>query len=661
MAFQISLEKERAVLASKTKKPYSWSPNQDRLAKAQAIMEQWPQGIPRSEYPRPQFVRSQWLCLNGLWEFNRDLYDQGLAANWQESESFPDFLVVPFAPQTELSSRNEQTIGPVVWYARNFEVPEEWTQAHTNLLLHFGAVDYLSTVWINGEEVGHNQGGHVPFCFDIAPYLHEGTNRICVRAEDQPSAYQPRGKQAVSGVAQGVDYYCTTGIWQSVWLEPVPAVRIQDVKITPILSHDAADALEIQVFLHAPATRWHLEVEVLDDGEIVACAEKTVSGAVARFQVPISNAKRWSPENPHLYDLKIRLLKHENVLDEVSSYAGMRSVELRDGQFLLNGEPLFLRMVLDQGYWPQSYMTAPSDAALRADVEYARDCGFNGIRKHQKVEDPRWLYWCDRLGMLVWAEMANARAWSHKAEEVFLSEWERVVRRDYNHPCIVTWVPLNESWGVPALGYAHAGQYAYVERIVALTRRLDTERPVISNDGWEQAAVTDILSIHDYTPTATELRKRYAETFSGGPLPVKTWYGPAALAPGAAYQGQPIMLTEVGGFLMKPQNLTQEKWDKLYQQYASLESPEELLEAYADLMQGLAELPFLSGFCYTQLTDIEQEINGLLTYDRKPKVEASEIANIHQTHFTHRNAEPLQQWREKQCSEFDTIFTPSDS
>jgi beta-galactosidase/beta-glucuronidase len=291
-------------------------------------------------------------------------------------------------------------------------------------------------------------------------------------------------------------------------------------------------------------------------------------------------------------------------------------------------------MVLDQGYWQQSYLAAPSDEALRLDVVLTKAMGFNGARKHQKIEDPRWLYWCDRLGVLVWGEMANARAWSSEAEERLLAEWERAVRRDYNHPCIITWVPVNESMGFPGLEESHPGQYAFLERIVELTRRLDPTRPVIDNDGWEHTNVTDICAIHDYTPTAEGLRERYKDTLAGGALPSGVWYKNKPLfVLGARYRGQPVMLTEVGGFLSEPADIPEEKRDRLYQFYDSIRSNVELLEKYRDLVRGLASLDFLAGFCYTQLTDIEQEINGLLTYNREPKVPPEQIAAIHKECF----------------------------
>ena len=585
--------------------------------------------IPRPEYPRPTFVREQWLNLNGEWEFAFDDKNEGLAAAWYEGQTLPLRISVPFAYQTELSGVNDKSVHEIVWYARTFEVLEDWRQG--DLLLHFGAVDYAATIWINGHEVGHNQGGHVPFQFDIAPYVKTGSNRLTVRVEDTQNPQQPRGKQSHTGVPEGIDYYCTTGIWQTVWIESVPSIRIEELRVT---TWARRNLFELTVFLHAPSAQWRIEVEVLEEGRVVARAEDLTAVATGRLSIVIPYAKLWSPDSPNLYDLRICLFDGEVLLDEVMSYVGLRGLRLLDGKVVLNGKPTYLKMVLDQGYWPDGYLTAPSDEALQTDIGWIKKLGFNGARKHQKIEDPRWLYWCDRLGLLVWEEMPNAREWSPKAEEMLSAEWDRAVRRDYNHPCIITWVPVNESMGFPGLAQEHAGQYAYIERMVQVTRRLDSTRPVIDNDGWEHTDITDICAIHDYTPTADKLRSRYVETLESGKLPPKVWIGEKPLfARGSQYRGQPIVLSEVGGFLSIPQDIPEEKRDLLYKFYASFEHPEELLEKYRDLMEGISALKFLAGFCYTQLTDIEQEINGLLTYDRKAKVDVDQVAAIHRELF----------------------------
>jgi beta-galactosidase/beta-glucuronidase len=585
--------------------------------------------IPRPEYPRPQFVRDEWINLNGEWEFAFDDARQGNAEEWYDGRTLPLRIIVPFAFQTVLSGINDQSIHEYVWYARSFEIPAEWQDS--DILLNFGAVDYETAVWINGQEVGHHQGGHVPFQFEIAPYLKSGTNRLTVRVEDRQDPHQPRGKQSHTGLPHGIDYYCTTGIWQTVWLERVPAIRIEELRVIPQAQNGR---VLMDVFLHAPSATWRIDVQVFDNEKLVAHGEDHTAVATGHLDLKIPYAKLWSPDSPHLYDLVIRLYDGEQLLDEVKSYFGLRGIELRDGKFFINGIPCYLKMVLDQGYWPDGYLTAPSDEALQTDIGWIKMFGFNGARKHQKIEDPRWLYWCDRLGLLVWEEMPNAREWSLRAEELLSAEWQRAVRRDYNHPCIITWVPVNESMGFPGLAHEHAGQYAYIERMVRVTRRLDSSRPVVDNDGWEHTDITDICAIHDYTPTAKKLKVRYRETLGGGNLPVKVWISDRPLfARGSQYRGQPIVLSEVGGFLTVPSEVPAEKRDLLYQFYDSFESPEQLLEKYRDLMRGIASLKFVAGFCYTQLTDIEQEINGLLTYDRRPKVPAEKIFEMHRRIF----------------------------
>jgi beta-galactosidase/beta-glucuronidase len=585
--------------------------------------------IPRPEYPRPQLVRSLWFNLNGEWEFDFDDADEGLSQGWHDGRELPLRIVVPFAYQTLLSGINDKSVHEVVWYTRSFDVQEEFH--NRDLLLNFGAVDYAATVWVNGHEVGHNRGGHVPFQFDIAPYVNVGENRLTVRVEDRQDPKQPRGKQSYTGLPESIDYYCTTGIWQTVWLEPVPAIRIEELRI---ITHAKRNLLELTVFLHAPSAAWRVEVEVLEQGRRVALGEDHTAVATGRLAITIPYAKLWSPESPHLYDLQVRLYDGENLLDDVASYVGLRGIELRDRRFLLNGKPTYLKMILDQGYWPEGYLTAPSDEALQTDIGWVKMFGFNGVRKHQKIEDPRWLYWCDRLGVLVWEEMPNAREWSPKAEDLLSAEWQDAVRRDYNHPCIVAWVPVNESMGFPGLGQQHAGQYAFIERMVRVTRRLDSTRPVIDNDGWEHTDITDVCAIHDYTPNSEKLSTRYQDMSSGGDLPLNVWLSDKPLfARGSKYRGQPIILSEVGGFLAIPPEVPTEKRDMLYQFYDSFQTSDELLEKYRDLMQGIASLRFLAGFCYTQLTDIEQEINGLLTYHRQPKLPAEQIATIHREVF----------------------------
>lgn len=597
--------------------------------------------VVRPEYPRPQFCRSDWVNLNGIWEFAFDDADAGLKSEWWDGHVLEGQIIVPFPYQSEMSGINDKAIHPIVWYARNFEVPEYWKEK--DILLHFGAVDYFTTVWVNGKEVGHNRGGHVPFSFNIAPYINAGENRLTVRVKDEQTPKQPRGKQSPSGKPARIYYYCTTGIWQTVWLEPVSPIRIEELKIhTP----SSLDTIELTVLLHANSQTRRLEVEVLEslsNETIVLKEEAETRSTVIQVNLCVPGAKIWSPDDPHLYRLRLRLFEGDVLLDSVESYTGLRTVEVRDTHILLNGRATYLITVLDQGYWQQSYLAAPSDEALRRDVEWVKRFGFNSVRKHQKIEDPRWLYWCDQLGLLVWEEMPNAMMWSQEAEEDLLAEWKRAVRRDLNHPSIIIWIPVNESMGFRGRRNYHPAKYAFYERIVTTTRRLDPHRLVIDNDGWEHTNLTDICTIHDYTPDLKQFKARYENALVKGSLPQFAWHKKQPLFLGnAQYRGQPIILSEVGGILLPSQHVLEQQRDRLYNHYGYCTTEAELLEAYYELMKTLSSLTFLAGFSYTQLTDIEQEANGLLTYDRKPKIAPEEIAKFHYTLFqlNHINSTP---------------------
>jgi hypothetical protein len=506
-------------------------------------------------------------------------------------------------------------------------VPPDWEFGE--LLLHFGAVDYGTEVWVNGRVAGRNRGGHVPFYFDIAPFLRPGSNRLTLRVEDRQDPYQPRGKQSSSGTPVRIYYYCTSGIWQSVWLEPVPAIRIDHLRIAEASPHGS---LAVQVHLHGPFGNWETELDVLehlDSERVIAHARATTRTATATLLAQLDDPRPWTPATPHLYKLRVRLYHKGVLLDSVESYAGLRSIELRDGHFYLNGKRTFLLMALDQGYWPDTLLAAPSDEALREDVAWARRFGFNGVRKHQKIESERWLYWCDRLGLMVWEEMPNARSWSFEAQERLQAEWLRAVMRDINHPSIVAWVPVVESLGFPELK-RHPQQHSFLERMVEHTRMVDITRPVIDNDGWQHTDLSDICTIHDYSHPLDKLLARYAGTLLTGVPPDKGWHKERPLfLQGASYRGQPIVLSEVGGFLSEPRDTPAHRRDRLFDHYDVVREPAELEGKYRGLMEGLAALPFLAGLCYTQLTDVEHEENGLLTAQRHPKLPPDDICRLH--------------------------------
>ena len=589
---------------------------------------------PRPEYPRPQFRREGWTNLNGEWRFAFDDADAGLTAGWWNASAqdlgtdnapFDRTITVPFCFQAKLSGIGDTTFHDVVWYARTFEhAPADGER----LLLHFGAVDYRATVWVNGAHAVSHEGGHSPFSADITHALLQGENVVVVRAEDPSREVTvPRGKQYWRERSEGIFYTRTTGIWQTVWLERVGRRRIDSVNLTPDLDAAALD-VEVGVEGFEPGLAMRLTVtyegeRVLDDrvGLQSALVERRLP-LVTRGEQPASpypgrwgKPPYWSPEEPNLLDLRLELLDAEGrTLDIVDSYFGMRKVEVRDGRVYLNDRPLYQRLVLDQGYFPDGILTAPTDDALRRDIELAKEMGFNGARKHQKVEDPRWLYWADRLGFLVWSEMANAYQYSPDYVRRITAEWQEAVRRDYNHPSIVAWVPMNESWGVREL----ATDPRQVEHLLAmyhLTRSLDGSRPVVSNDGWEHA-LTDLCAIHDYRNAAV-LGRRYRTIESSLADPERY----PVYAPGHEYRGEPILITEFGGIAFRTAD--PESWG-----YRTVSDAEGLLERYGALISALLQSEVVQGFCYTQLTDVEQEINGLLTYDRRPKADLARIREI---------------------------------
>jgi len=589
--------------------------------------------VPRPEYPRPQFRRKDWTNLNGEWRFAFDDGGVGLAEGWQnvtaaglEGSPFDRAITVPFSYQSKLSGIGETAFHDVVWYARTFEHSPGDEDAR--LLLHFGAVDYRATVWVNGAHVVSHEGGHTPFTADITHALREGANVVIVRAEDPSRDVTiPRGKQYWREESEGIFYTRTTGIWQTVWLEPVGRRRIGSLRLTPDVDAAALD-VEVGVEGFEPGltlrlTVAHEDERVLDDRVALqsALVERRLP-LVTRGEEPASpfpgrwgKPPYWSPEEPNLLDLRVELLDAEGrPLDAVDSYFGMRKIEIRDGRVYLNDRPLYQRLVLDQGYFPDGILTAPTDEDLRRDIELAQEMGFNGARKHQKVEDPRWLYWADRLGFLVWGETANAYQYSPDYVRRFTAEWQEAVRRDYNHPCIITWVPMNESWGVREVA-TDSRQVEHLLAMYHLTRSLDGSRPVVSNDGWEHA-LTDLCAIHDYRNAAV-LAQRYQTPETSLAEPERR----PVYAPGHGYRGEPILITEFGGIAFKTAD--PESWG-----YRTVSNAEELLERYGALVSALLQSTVVQGFCYTQLTDVEQEINGLLTYDRRPKAALARIREI---------------------------------
>jgi beta-galactosidase/beta-glucuronidase len=570
-------------------------------------------------YPRPLLERANWTCLNGPWDFAFDSdarWEGPGEVDWQTK------IEVPFAPETPASGLAQTGFYKACWYRREVEPPS--LGSRQRLLLHFGAIDYASTIWVNGRMAAHHEGGYTPTVCDITNFLRSpGPQTIVVRAEDDPADLaKPRGKQDWQLEPHSIWYPRTTGIWQTVWMEVVSDTWIGSVSWVPNM-----ERWELSFEARLEGRRrddLHLTVRLTSGHTVLADDTYAIVRGEIHRRIGLSdpgiddsrNELLWTPATPTLIHAELKLWSAEGeVLDEARSYTALRSLGIQGDRFVLNGRPYPLIMVLDQGYWPESGLTAPSDAALRRDVELAKAMGFNGVRKHQKIEAPRYLYWADVLGLLVWEEMPSAYRFTRDSVRRLTAEWTDVIKRDRSHPCIVAWVPFNESWGVPDLPDNPAQQH-YVQALYHLTRTLDPTRPVIGNDGWESVA-TDIIGIHDYDDNPNRLAARYGLTTLR--LFQRERPGGRLLLVGAKHMGQPIMLTEFGGiaFSREPERT----WG-----YSRTSTPREFAERYRQLLQVVRPAPLLAGFCYTQFSDTYQEANGLLYADRTPKIPVEEIA-----------------------------------
>lgn len=574
--------------------------------------------IPRNEYPLPNFVRTDWLCLNGEWDFSF------------EEKTLDRKIIVPFACETELSGIHDSSFHKTVWYRKAFTLPQGY--AGKTLLLHFGAVDYICDVWMNGTHLCHHVGGQVGFTADVTEAVHaEGENIIEVKVFDDYSDLEmPRGKQFWEEESKSIFYTRTTGIWQTVWLEPVEPIYIENCYITPLFDEravrfDYTISRDVKTQLHIVASY---------EGQTAAEAIVMPTSRKGNVTLPLDQTGlqkwnfqedlAWTPENPRLFDVTFTLSQDGKVCDTVGSYFGMRKVSIEDGKFLLNNREYYQKLVLDQGYWEESLLTAPSDEAFIKDIELTKAMGFNGVRKHQKVEDPRYLYHADHMGLLVWSEIGAAYLYSREYAHHIYDEWMAAVERDYSHPCIVAWTPLNESWGVQEIR-VDSFQQAHANAMVNITKSLDNTRPVIDNDGWEHTC-GDLLTIHDYSPTKEELLRHFADLNSILAL------NPGArgmFAQGYHYQGQPILVTEFGGVRYAPNTETARSWG-----YCDAADADAYTAKVADLVGALLESKLVQGYCYTQLTDVETEENGLLTYHRKPKIPLETIKAINDGKWT---------------------------
>ena len=577
----------------------------------------------REGYPRPQFVREEFTDLCGVWKFAFDDRDAGERERW--FETFPEGreIAVPFSYQTEASGIGDTGIHEVVWYARETAY-DVGALKGKRLLLHFEGCDYFAKVWVNGEYIGSHRGGYCRFGFDITEQVCRGKGRayIVVRAEDTQEAVQPRGKQSVTGVSFGCMYTDTTGIWKKVWSEIVSENYLEYVKITPSFREYY---VEFEAALHKFDPACSLGIRITFGNTLIAETEVRFTRRILSVKIDLHGdddlfrVHYWTPEKPDIYDVEFVLRRKGEAADRVGSYFALAEYRAEGNCLLLNCNPVYMKMVLAQGYYRGSGMTAPDENAFMRDILLAKRLGFNGIRMHQKIEDERFYYYADLLGMMVWCEMPSAFEYKGETADKLLSEWMEAVRQNYNHPSVVAWVPLNESWGVPRI-ICDGKQQALSRALVYATKAYDGRRPVISNDGWEHTD-SDIVTLHNYDQEPKGLYRFYGDlprALGGGNI-VDYMQSRLPFANGYGYKGQPVIVSEFAGIGYRSGEA--EGWG--YGGEAG--SAAEFIARLRGMVRALRRIDGICGFCVTQLTDVETEINGLFDIDRNPKAPTEEM------------------------------------
>ena len=580
------------------------------------------QSIPRPEYPRPQFEREAWINLNGAWSYRFDAGDSGLEDNWPKSQGFTDRIIVPFCPESRLSGVQYTGFIDVIWYHRVISIPKSWTGKR--IMLHFGAVDYRTEVFINGEKAGFHFGGTSSFSVDITRFVNKGSSHhLVLRVKDDlRSNLQPSGKQSHRLHSYSCLYTRTTGIWQTVWMEAADQQGLASCKIIPDL--DQKQFVCNPVFFNENPSNI-LKIMVIDNGKTVATGTATAANHSV-ITLPLKSPKYWHPDSPFLYDIVFEVFNKEgNAIDRVTSYAGLRKVHVADKKIFLNNQPCFLRFVLDQGFYPDGIWTAPSDDALKNDILMSKAAGFNGARLHQKVFEERFHYWADRLGYLTWGESSS---WgfdpnNENACRNFLSEWEEILHRDINHPSIIGWSPFNEFWDEDN----NLVKNRLVKDGYLIAKRIDPTRPVITVSGGYHIGLTDIFAEHTYEQDPQKLHELLKRGQNGDMY----IFGGENSGP---YLGEPYMIDEFGGIKWVKEEhgeISKEQQGNLPESWGYGRPPQTLEEYYTRLEQlvdVLLNLDYMAGFCYTQLTDVEQEKNGIYTYSREKKFDMERIRAI---------------------------------
>ncbi|MBP5228108.1 MAG: beta-glucuronidase [Kiritimatiellae bacterium] len=576
--------------------------------------------IPRPEYPRPQFERSTWINLNGdAWTYTFDFGESGRDPGRElfKSTGFDAKINVPFCPESSLSGVKHTDFIPAMWYHRKLAVPADWNGKR--VILHFGAVDYESEIYINGKTVGFHFGGTVSFSIDITPYVKAGeTYDLVVRVKDDTrNGHQPGGKQCNQYKSHGCSYTRTTGIWQTVWMEAIAMQGLKECHIVPDLDN-ARFVVTPSFYADAmPANEFRVSVKTPEGKTVGNIATRVGSGVPV--SVPLSEVKPWSPADPYLYDITFEVADAQGaVIDSVKSYAGLRKIHVAGNRVYLNNKPIFLRLVLDQGFYPDGIWTAPTDAALKRDIELSMAAGFNGARLHQKVFEERFHYWADKLGYLTWGETSS---WGCDPNQPidgrnFITEWGEIVRRDRNHPSIIAWTPFNETWGLSnPLQHQRLENDAY-----DLAKSLDPTRPVNTASG-DIHAKTDLWTIHNYSR---------ADKLGVIDVPENTvWSRDAKYdrVPSRCYTGQPYIIDEFGGLMwIGPDR--RKNADNTWGYGGAIKTDTEFFKILEDEVNVILKIPRICGYCYTQLTDVEQEQNGVYYYDRVQKFDPARFKAI---------------------------------
>ncbi len=565
--------------------------------------------IPRPEHPRPDFQRELWLNLNGEWEFEIDEQGVGEAQGWTSGRTFSRRIRVPFCPESQLSGIGNTDFMTRVWYRRHFRVPA--TMKGKRLFLHFGAVDWQARVWLNGTFLGEHRGGYSPFRFDITRHVRSGDNELVVHVIDETrSGKQATGKQSHERHSYGCVYTRTTGIWQTVWLEATGDTYLKSFWLTP---DPDGGRVVFQGWVDGVQKGTRVRLQAYAGGKLVGEEVVPANWRNTLGVLKLSTVKLWHPGKPFLYDLVITVERNGKAVDTVKSYFGLRKITIEGNRFLINGKPVFQRLILDQGFYPDGIYTAPSDEALRKDIELAMAAGFNGARLHQKVFEPRFLYWADKLGYIVWGEYPSwgLNVNDYEAVTHAVQEWREVLERDRNHPSIIGWCPLNET--------DSSQGSALAQILLATTQTMDPTRPWLDASGYVHfVPETDVYDCHDYTQEPEVFAQRY-ETFKQ--MGTRAWNN----VPGdarSAYCGQPYFVSEYGGMRIRTDRSAGEGWG-----YGETDL-QEFLKRYKALTDVLLDNPNMFGFCYTQLTDVEQEQNGVYFYDRQPKYDPALLRAI---------------------------------